>query len=62
MVREVRVIIAELLRIGASRLSVLDVKDSTHNDVGSFTGLSMSWRVVFMAPLRTEVSPIEEKP
>jgi hypothetical protein len=42
MVREVRVIIAELLRIGASRLSVLDVKDSTHNDVGFFTGLSMS--------------------
>jgi hypothetical protein len=42
MVRGVRVVIAELLRIGASRLSVLDVKDSTHNNVGSFTGLSIS--------------------
>ena len=42
MVRGVRVVIAELLRIGASRLSVLDVKDSTYNNVGSFTGLSMS--------------------
>jgi hypothetical protein len=42
MAREVRVVIAELLRIGATRLSILDVKDSTHNDVGSFTGLSMS--------------------
>jgi hypothetical protein len=42
MVRRVRVVIAGLLRIGASRLSVLDVKDSTYNNVGSFTGLSMS--------------------
>jgi hypothetical protein len=42
MVREVRVVVAEFLKIGASRLSVLDVKDSTHDDVGSFTGLSMS--------------------
>ena len=42
MAREVRVVIAELLRIGATRLSILDVKDSTDNDVGSFTGLSMS--------------------